>query len=122
MVGWSCAGCSHGYPNHVQGLNVMPWAAKTKQSKKRKHDKTMPCRRYQKLYSRKAWKELRHSHLMSNPLCVQCLANGISKAAVVCDHIEPHKGNVTMFFDRDNLQSLCKRCHDKKTYAESIGK
>lgn len=30
----------------------------------------------------------------------------------VVDHIEPHKGNLVLFWDEGNLQALCKRCHD----------
>lgn len=32
--------------------------------------------------------------------------------AVIVDHIKPHKGDRTLFFDYDNTQSLCKTCHD----------
>lgn len=30
----------------------------------------------------------------------------------VVDHIEPHKGNLVLFWDANNLQALCKKCHD----------
>jgi 5-methylcytosine-specific restriction protein A len=36
----------------------------------------------------------------------------------VVDHIQPHRGNWARFIDRDNLQSLCKSCHDRKTALE----
>ena len=52
------------------------------------------------LYNRKAWKELRLDHL--------------------ANHITPHKGNLDLFFDDNNLQSLCKLHHDSaKQKAES---
>lgn len=98
----------------------MPWAAKTKKPKPRPHDATMPCRRYQKLYSRAAWKKLRLSWLRTHPLCVECLREGITNPASIVDHVQPHKGNHQMFFDMNNLQSLCKMHHDRKTYLESI--
>lgn len=28
------------------------------------------------------------------------------------DHITPHKGDSTLFWDSGNWQSLCKSCHD----------
>jgi 5-methylcytosine-specific restriction endonuclease McrA len=28
------------------------------------------------------------------------------------DHVTPHKGDLALFFNRENWQSLCKRCHD----------
>jgi len=31
------------------------------------------------------------------------------------DHIRDHKGDWALFTDRDNLQSLCHRCHSRKT-------
>ena len=34
------------------------------------------------------------------------------------DHIIPHKGNLELFWDEDNLQALCKPCHDRKTAKE----
>lgn len=30
----------------------------------------------------------------------------------VVDHKRPHKGNLVRFWDENNLQALCKRCHD----------
>jgi 5-methylcytosine-specific restriction enzyme A len=30
----------------------------------------------------------------------------------VVDHITPHKGNLALFWAEDNLQALCKGCHD----------
>ena len=34
------------------------------------------------------------------------------EVATVVDHIMPHKGDNTLFWDRDNWQSLCKRFHN----------
>ncbi|WP_262568948.1 HNH endonuclease [Agrobacterium tumefaciens] len=31
---------------------------------------------------------------------------------LICDHITPHKGDRDLFFDAQNLQTLCKPCHD----------
>lgn len=41
-----------------------------------------------------------------------CKAEGFIKAANVADHIKEHKGDPVLFWDEDNLQSLCKRHHD----------
>lgn len=32
--------------------------------------------------------------------------------ATVADHIEPHRGDASLFWNPANLQSLCKLCHD----------
>lgn len=41
-----------------------------------------------------------------------CLQDGTVTAATVVDHVEPHKGDRVLFFDSNNLQSLCKLHHD----------
>ena len=66
---------------------------------------------YRKLYSRKAWKELRMSVLLDQPLCEYCLLVGRTTSATLVDHIEPHKGDLKLFFDRTNLASCCDQCH-----------
>jgi 5-methylcytosine-specific restriction protein A len=36
----------------------------------------------------------------------------------LCDHIEPHRGDDRLFWDENNLQTLCKGCHDEVKQAE----
>ena len=54
----------------------------------------------------------------AHPLCVQCLKEGHAVTATVVDHIRPHRGDPVLFWDEKNWQSLCKPCHDKKTWNE----
>lgn len=61
------------------------------------------------------WQKESKRFLQENPLCVQCLANGKIAPSTVTDHIIPHKGDKELFWDRNNWQALCKRCHDIKT-------
>lgn len=42
--------------------------------------------------------------------------------ATQVDHVTPHKGNPELFWDEANWQSLCHRCHSRKTRAEQRGK
>lgn len=65
------------------------------------------------LYNSKSWFRLRHHQLQSQPLCVMCDALGKLTPATVVDHITPHKGDLQLFSDPANLQSVCKPCHDK---------
>jgi 5-methylcytosine-specific restriction endonuclease McrA len=58
------------------------------------------------------WRKARAVYLFKHPLCVMCQANGHVMAATVVDHITPHKGNIILFWDQSNWQSLCKPCHD----------
>lgn len=61
------------------------------------------------------WRRLSKAYLMTNPLCVECKSNGKLTPATVVDHISPHRGNPQLMWSESNWQSLCKRCHDKKT-------
>jgi len=58
------------------------------------------------------WQQARDGFLKRNPLCVVCSRKGLVVAATVVDHITPHRGDMGLFWDRDNWQSLCKGCHD----------
>lgn len=64
------------------------------------------------LYKTKQWQELRGAQLRACPLCAYCRALNMDSAATVADHKKPHKGDLVLFFDPTNLQSLCKTCHD----------
>lgn len=67
------------------------------------------------------WQRLRRTFLARHPLCVMCLANGDVTPATVVDHIVPHKGDQAKLWDIDNLQSLCEKCHNRKTAKEDGG-
>jgi 5-methylcytosine-specific restriction protein A len=57
------------------------------------------------------WQKAAALHLAQHPLCVRC--NGL---ASLVDHIRPVQGEDDAgFFDADNHQSLCRRCHAVKT-------
>lgn len=60
-----------------------------------------------------AWRKARRAYLDAHPLCVQC-----QRKATDVDHIIPHRGDRTLFWDRDNWQALCHRCHSAKTRRE----
>lgn len=64
------------------------------------------------------WRQVRTRHLATHPLCVFCgKLNRVTPATVV-DHIIPHRGDEVLFWDADNLQSLCKPCHDGAKQAQ----
>ena len=70
------------------------------------------------LYDTTRWQRLRKRVLLEHPLCVECERRGRVTPATVVDHIVPHKGNLELFWDENNLQGLCKNCHDSKTTKE----
>ena len=64
-----------------------------------------------------AWRKLRLIVLRrDNGLCQYCLKEGRVKQAQVIDHIKPKCAGGTD--DIDNLQSLCHKCHNRKTSTE----
>lgn len=68
------------------------------------------------------WQKEREQHLKANPLCVMCQAEGRVEAATVVDHIEPHRGNEALFWDRTNWQSLCATHHSRDKQREEQGR
>lgn len=67
---------------------------------------------YRRLYRTARWQRLREAQLATEPLCRFCLAIEDVTEATVCDHVKPHKGDEALFYDPNNLQSLCAPCHD----------
>lgn len=58
------------------------------------------------------WRRARSAYLARHPLCCCCKSNGRIVAASLVDHIEPHRGDMAKFWDSDNWQPLCERCHN----------
>jgi len=63
------------------------------------------------------YRKFRRAILASNPLCVQCRAEGYFEVATTIDHIQPLCQGGAMW-DKSNIQPLCRACHDIKTQAE----
>ena len=68
-----------------------------------------------------AWQRARAYYLSAHPLCRMHEQQGRVEPATVVDHIKPHRGDKALFWDSDNWQPLCKRCHDIKTAREDGG-
>lgn len=68
-----------------------------------------------------AWQKARKYYLLAHPLCRMHEQQGRLEPASVVDHIIPHQGDKTRFWDATNWQPLCKRCHDIKTATEDGG-
>jgi len=67
----------------------------------------------------KEWKRLRNAYIHKHPLCAECYKHGIITAAVHVDHIVPFHGlDDPLRLAWNNLQSLCKACHNRKTAIE----
>jgi len=60
------------------------------------------------------WRKVRAQYLAEHPLCEKHLEEGKTVPAYDVDHIIPlSQGGERL--DPDNLQALCRRCHNKKT-------
>ena len=70
-------------------------------------------------YSKPVWvDDLRPAQLLREPFCRTCAGRGDRTRATVVDHVIPFRGSWALFIDPANHQSLCKRCHDRKTARE----
>lgn len=71
-------------------------------------------------YNTARWQRLRKEQLRKEPLCAMCLPRCV--AATICDHVQPHKGDLNKFWTGP-FQSLCKPHHDSdKQRIEKGGK
>ena len=64
------------------------------------------------------WRYASRLYRKQNPLCAGCLEKGRVRHARVTDHIIPHKGDMSLFWDRTNWQGLCIPCHNAKSAKE----
>lgn len=70
--------------------------------------------RWPELYNTKQWKVLRDEQLKNFPICQKC---GCYEATEV-HHVIPHRGDPNLFFNPENLVSLCHDCHTEETRKE----
>jgi 5-methylcytosine-specific restriction enzyme A len=88
------------------------FAAANKVEARRDHDaarrKVRASRRW---YGLKLWQVRRSEQLAREPLCRFCRRQGLTVAATVADHVDPHNDDWEKLINGD-LQSLCKPCHD----------
>jgi len=61
------------------------------------------------------WQRARARYLRENPFCVECRMEGRIEVATVVDHIVPHRGDPTLFWDEANWRALCRGHHDIAT-------
>lgn len=75
------------------------------------------ARRYGNLNAaNKRFRWMRLAFLMAHPMCARCL----TEPATILDHITPHRGISTLFWNQRNWQGLCVHCHGVKTARETL--
>lgn len=111
----ACPGC----PELVRGGGYCPRHKSKGDSVKRSINiERRGSAAYHRLYDSVRWRRMRAAQLIASPFCAACAAVGLRVRATDVDHIRPHKGNRTLFYDCSNLQSLCHSCHSRKTLEE----
>jgi len=63
-----------------------------------------------RLYDDPIWRKMRARQLQQ----------GRITPATVADHIVPHRGDPKLFYDPNNLQSLCALCHNARKKLQEI--
>lgn len=61
------------------------------------------------VYKSPEWVKARTNWIKNEPTCRICGDRGHT-----VDHIKPHRGDMTLFWDTTNWQTLCFKCHQKK--------
>ena len=57
--------------------------------------------------------------LAHEPLCRPCREAGFTVGAVEIDHVVPIARAPERFWDENNVQPICRACHEAKTAAEN---
>jgi len=78
-------------------------------------DRDRPLADVRRLYRTARWDRMRAGVLSEEPVCRDCMDVGRVTASTDVDHIQPHRGDLRLFWDRENLQALCHACHSSKT-------
>jgi len=68
---------------------------------------------WDELYRTPKWRALRSEKLRQNPSCEIC-----GQPATEVHHKVPHRGDMDLFLDWDNLMSICSKCHGLQTRKE----
>lgn len=74
------------------------------------------------LYNSWRWRKASKAFLKRNPLCAKCEKIDHVAAANVVDHVIPHRGDLKLFWDQGNWQSLCRSHHSSDKQAEERAK
>lgn len=70
-------------------------------------------RPWHKWYKTARWERLRQATFLHDLYtCRKCGQVEGNTAELICDHIQPHRGDQRLFWDPNNLQTLCIPCHN----------
>ena len=78
------------------------------------YDQSKRDQAMREFYISTAWRTLRRLKLNKSPVCEECLKCKRISKAVIADHILPAREYPSRRLDIENLQSLCRACHNRK--------
>lgn len=79
---------------------------------------------WHRLYKTARWQRLREQTFTRDLYTCQMSDCGVvisEPRRRICDHRKPHRGDEALFWDPENLQTLCKACHDTAKQREEQG-
>src|SRR6478672_11353051 len=82
------------------------------------HDTRRTERPWDSWYRSPIWKSIRRHRLAEEPQCRECAIEGRTVLANHVDHVEPHRGEWSLFMQYENTQSLCLHHHNAHRYQE----
>ena len=100
------------YPNCPE-LTHERYCDKHRQQAAREYNRHGRDENSKRFYNSKAWRRLSAAQLKREPLCRECMRAGRAALAEIADHIQPIRAGGARL-DFENLQSLCKGCHNRK--------
>tara|TARA_R100000656_G_scaffold32743_1_gene28292 strand:+ start:4057 stop:4392 length:336 start_codon:yes stop_codon:yes gene_type:complete len=97
---------------------IRPWIPVRKKGSRESIIKSTDIQNnFQSFYNSKRWRSLRNYYLSMNPLCKTCEEAGYCEPGTDIDHVIPLRLGGTN--NLDNLQTLCRSCHARKSGAEA---
>lgn len=121
-------------PRRPPKQNIKPRSLikQRRQAQNKAHDKKRGNARQRGYTTR--WQKARLHHLAAEPLCRECLKESVindgtkdtngrpqlskNKRGLIVDHIRPHNGDMDLFWDPANWQTLCIPHHNSKKQSE----
>ena len=85
------------------------------------HGHSLTAEPWRKWYNLARWRRLRLEVFRRDMFTCQMAACGrveCDTSQLVADHKRPHRGDIALFWSSENIQTLCKPCHDGVKQAE----
>lgn len=104
-------------PSVAMAPSAVAWMPQDRKERDRHRD-AQPWRSWYKLAR---WVKLRAKVLLRDMYTCQWQGCGRiehNTSKLVADHKIPHRGDETLFWDEDNIWTLCQHCHDSAKQAE----